>query len=116
MGWFAIGIRRISASINTTAMRSSGLRSPQPCSGSMQSLNSAHDSDASSARRRNRFTLLLLIAVCAAPIVASYIAYYVWQPSGHVNYGELLEPRPLPDTALVALDGSTFRFGDLKGS
>jgi hypothetical protein len=33
-----------------------------------------------------------------------------------VNYGELLEPRPLPDAPLAALDGSTFRFRDLKGS
>jgi hypothetical protein len=82
----------------------------------MQSLNSVRDSDAGNRRRRSRLTLLLIVAVCAAPIVASYIAYYVWQPSGHVNYGELLEPRPLPDTALTALDGSTFRFRDLKGS
>ena len=82
----------------------------------MQSLNSAPDSDAANRRRRSRLTLLLIVAVCAAPIVASYIAYYVWQPGGHVNYGELLEPRPLPDTPLLAPDGSTSRVSDLKGS
>ena len=66
-------------------------------------------------RRRNRRTLWLLLAVCAAPIVASYTAYYFWPPSSHVNYGTLLEPHPLPDTGLVALDGKAFRFADLKG-
>lgn len=82
----------------------------------MQSLNSAPASDATSGRRRSRFTLWLLVAVCAAPIVASYVAYYVWQPSGHVNYGELLTPRPVPEGVLSGIDGSTVRFADLKGS
>jgi hypothetical protein len=82
----------------------------------MQSLNSVRDSDAGSGRRRSRLTLFLILAVCAAPIVASYLAYYIWQPSGHVNYGELLEPRPLPDSALAAPGGSTFHMSDLKGS
>lgn len=82
----------------------------------MQSLNSARDSDATAVRRRSRLTLWLIIAVCAAPMVASYIAYYVWHPSGHVNYGELLEPRPMPGTPLTALDGATFGFHDVKGS
>ena len=82
----------------------------------MQSLNSARDSDAKTVPRSNRIKLWLLLAVCAAPIVASYIAYYVWQPSGHVNYGELVEPRPVPDSGLAALDGSAFSFTILKGA
>ena len=82
----------------------------------MQSLNSAPDSDARKSRPRSRLTLWLLVAVCAAPILASYIAYYVWQPSGQVNYGELLEPRPMPDSQLRTLDGATFRFSELKGA
>ena len=80
----------------------------------MQSLNSAHDSDVKTGPRRNRWTLWLIVAVCAAPIVASYLAYYVWQPSGHVNYGELLEPRAMPDVALSTIDGRAFRFAELK--
>jgi hypothetical protein len=82
----------------------------------MQSLNSARDSDAGSPPRRKPLTLWLILAVCAAPIIASYVAYYIWRPSGHVNYGELLEPRPLPDTALAALDGSSLKLSELKGS
>jgi hypothetical protein len=53
--------------------------------------------------------------VCAAPIVASYVAFYWWQPSGRVNYGELLEPRLMTDTPLERLDGGHFRFSDLRG-
>jgi hypothetical protein len=66
-------------------------------------------------RKRNRRTLWLLLAVCAAPVIASYIAYNFWRPSSHVNYGTLLEPHPLPDAGLVALDGKVFRLSDLKG-
>ena len=82
----------------------------------MQSLNSARDSDVKSVPRSNRLKLWLLLAVCAAPIAASYIAYYVWQPSGHVNYGELLDPRPVPGSPLAALDGGAFSFTSLKGA
>ena len=66
-------------------------------------------------RKRNRRTLWLLFAVCAAPVIASYIAYNFWRPTAHVNYGTLLEPHPLPDANLVALDGKVFRLSDLKG-
>lgn len=48
------------------------------------------------SKRNGRLTLGLLALVCALPVAASYLAYYVWQPQGQVNYGELLEPLPLP--------------------
>jgi hypothetical protein len=79
----------------------------------MQSLNS--DPAVNPQPRRSRLTLWLILATCAAPIVASYIAYYFWHPSGHVNYGELIEPRRMPDVALQSIDGSPFRFSDAKG-
>ena len=72
-------------------------------------------SDASARLRRSTFTLWLILAVCAAPVIGSYIAYYLWQPAGHVNYGELIEPRPVPDAALELADGRHFRLSDLKG-
>jgi hypothetical protein len=77
----------------------------------MQSLNS----DVNARARRSKFSLWLIIAVCAAPIIASYFAYYLWRPSGHVNYGELIEPSPLPDDALRMLDGKPFRWTDVRG-
>jgi len=68
-----------------------------------------------SGSRKSRATLWLLIALCAAPVVASYVAYYWWQPSGHVNYGELLQPRTVPDVPLPLADGTTFRMSQLRG-
>lgn len=56
-------------------------------------------------RRRGRRTLLLLAFVCALPVVASYLAFYVWQPLGRVNHGELLTPTALPATVLEGVRG-----------
>jgi len=75
----------------------------------------SHSSDATAPRRRSRLTLWLILAVCAAPLVGSYLAFYFWRPASHVNYGELLQPRPLPDMSLQRLDGKAFRFSELKG-
>ena len=54
-------------------------------------------------RRRNRIKLLAILAVCAAPVIASYFTYYVIKPDGRTNYGELIEPqRSLASLALAA--------------
>jgi cytochrome oxidase Cu insertion factor (SCO1/SenC/PrrC family) len=66
-------------------------------------------------RKQSRATLWLILALCIAPVLASYIAFYFWQPSEHVNYGELLEPHPLPDAHLRRADGTPFHWGELKG-
>jgi len=64
---------------------------------------------------RSTRTLWLLLAVCVAPIVASYAAFYFWRPAGTVNYGELLPPQPLSDAPLVLADGKPFAFERLRG-
>ena len=33
-----------------------------------------------------------MLLVCAAPVIASYLTYYVIRPEGRTNYGELLSP------------------------
>ena len=73
------------------------------------------DTDAAATPRRSTLTLWLILAVSVAPIAASYIAFYFWQPSAHVNYGELLEPQLLPQADLTLQDGRPFRFSELKG-
>jgi hypothetical protein len=75
----------------------------------------SHDTAASANLARNRRTLWLILLVCAAPIIASYLAYLFWAPTGRVNYGDLIEARAMPDTSLAASDGSAFRFSELKG-
>lgn len=61
-------------------------------------------------KKKSLLSLWLLVGLCVAPVVASYVAYYFWQPSDHVNYGELIEPRPLPDAGL-ALDANVRESG-----
>jgi hypothetical protein len=66
--------------------------------------------------RRYR-TLYLLLAVCIAPVLASYTAYYLLPPQGRTNYGALIEPqRPLPSLTLKLLDGSNLAAASLRGS
>ena len=65
--------------------------------------------------KRSRAALWLIIAVTAAPVAASYLLYYLWAPGRTVNYGELIEPRPLPELPLTLLDGSPFRLSQLRG-
>lgn len=72
------------------------------------------DSD-DARRRRGRLNAFFILLVCAAPTVAAYLAYYVWQPQGRVNYGELIEPRPVAAAPLAGADGRPFAFADLRG-
>jgi hypothetical protein len=65
--------------------------------------------------KRSSAPLWIIITLCAAPMIAAYIAYYVWPPTSHVNYGELIEPRLLPDAELVALDQRRLRIASFKG-
>jgi len=65
-------------------------------------------------RRRGRRVALLILAFCAAPTVAAWLAYFVWQPQSRSNYGELLEPRTLPDPELRWPDAGTFRLSELR--
>jgi len=60
-------------------------------------------------------SLWLIALLCAAPIAASYFAYYFAQPTGRTNYGELLQAPPLPPARLELVDGSAFDIGRLKG-
>lgn len=56
--------------------------------------------------RMGRLKMLLVWAVCAAPVIASYVTYYVIRPQARANYGELIQPpRDMPpDTALPLKD------------
>lgn len=64
---------------------------------------------------QSRKTLWLVAAVCIAPFVASFTAYYFYQPEGRVNYGELMADKQLPAAALKLVDGGAFSLGQLRG-
>ena len=55
--------------------------------------------------RRGRRTLLLLALVCLLPVLASYLAFYVWPPQGRVNHGRLIGPLALPAGTLAGAGG-----------
>lgn len=66
--------------------------------------------------RAGRWKMLLVLALCAAPVIASYITYYVVRPEGRRVFGVLIEPqRPLPDLVGASLDGAKLNLRDLKG-
>lgn len=65
--------------------------------------------------RMGRIKMLLILLVCASPVIASYFTYYVLRPEGRRNYGELIDPqRPLPALTATALDGKAVALSSLK--
>jgi hypothetical protein len=60
----------------------------------MDSLISApDDGKIDSATKRGRIQMILLLLVCAAPVIASYFTFYVVRPQGgKANIGELVSP------------------------
>ena len=73
----------------------------------------ADDAGRTASGRRK---MLIVLLVCAAPVIASYFAYYVVRPEGRRNYGELVEPqRPLPSVTATTLDGKPVALPSLQG-
>ena len=70
--------------------------------------------------RRARLKMLAILLVCAAPVIASYLAYYVIKPSGRVNYGALIEPQRgvpigLNRRTTAPLDGAATSLAHYRG-
>lgn len=72
--------------------------------------------DARNRTRLGRLKMLLVLLVCAAPVIASYLTYFVIRPEGRTNYGTLILPtRTLPELALRTLDGAPVAAKSLHG-
>jgi hypothetical protein len=71
------------------------------------------------ARRtaRGRIKMLLVLAACAAPVIASYTAFYLLRPEGRSNYATLIEPsRAMPaNLPLADLEGRAVSAASLRG-
>jgi cytochrome oxidase Cu insertion factor (SCO1/SenC/PrrC family) len=66
----------------------------------------------------NKTKFLVIVALFALPIVASYLTYFVWTPKGGVkNYGALIKPETLPETlTLTAINsGAPTTLQTLRG-
>jgi hypothetical protein len=59
--------------------------------------------------------LLLIFAACAAPFVLGTLAFFFYQPSGRINYGELLEVKPVSLPEGVTLSGATLNAAQFTG-
>ncbi len=87
------------------------MRSPEPLTLTVHGVNTPDLADSHEAQARRtrmgRIKMLLVLLVCAAPVIASYLAYFVVRPQGRNNYGELIQPtRSLPALRLTSLDGA----------
>ncbi|MFX8293382.1 hypothetical protein ABTL29_19450, partial [Acinetobacter baumannii] len=67
-------------------------------------------------QRAGRLKMLLVLALCAAPVIASYFTFYVVQPRGQA-YGELITPAvEMPaDLPLSDLNGQAVAPASLRG-
>lgn len=66
--------------------------------------------------RSGRIRLLLVLLVCALPVIFSYLTYYIIRPQGSTAYGELIDPpRALPDMAATNLKNELSNLQDLRG-
>ena len=72
-------------------------------------------STANAAQRSFRINLVLIFAVFAIPLIAAYLSYFVWPPQSRLNYGELIEPKTLPDAALRDAEGRDMPLSKLRG-
>lgn len=69
--------------------------------------------------RNGRIKMLLVLLVCASPVIASYLAFFFYRPQGATNYALLIDPpRPLPaasDLPLASLAGRAVDPASLAG-
>lgn len=68
-------------------------------------------------KQSGRRKLFFVLAICAAPLLASYFTYYVIKPESRTNYGTLLDPRnySMPALGSTALDGTALSLEAYKG-
>lgn len=76
--------------------------------------------DDSQRTRTGRWKLLLVLLVCASPVIASYFTYFVVRPEGRTNYATLITPRPgasheWPGFPMKDLQGQAVQARSLRG-
>lgn len=103
-------------SSDASALQSASTAQDQPLGLTVHAMPAINSSGVRSADTRSgRWKMILVLLVCASPVVASYFMYYVVRPEGRRNFGELINPqRPLPALATRTLDGKTGTLTALK--
>ncbi|ABF07154.1 cytochrome oxidase Cu insertion factor (SCO1/SenC/PrrC family) [Cupriavidus metallidurans] len=67
--------------------------------------------------RRGRLQMLMLLLVCASPVLFSYFTYYVIKPTGgSTNYGVLIDPqRPMPPVQVTNERNESVPLASMRG-
>ena len=66
--------------------------------------------------RMGRWKMIVMLLICASPVIASYFTYYVLRPEGRRNYGELIQPqKDIPQLTVKNLQGEAVPLVSLKG-
>lgn len=92
----------------------------EPLAFTVHTLSGPDLADPVLAQRRRTLTgrlkMLLVLAVCAAPVVASYFTYFVIRPQGRTNYSTLILPtRGVPELTLRNLEDAPVPARSLRG-
>jgi len=101
---------------NSSARGSSA--ATEPLSFTVHSVPSPDLGDAARRTAIGRLKMIAVLAVCAAPVIASYLTYFVIRPEGRTtNYSELVTPpRPVPEgLPLTTLAGERVKPASLQG-
>jgi hypothetical protein len=96
------------------------MNNPEPVSFTIHGVNPPDLVDAEQARQRRtrmgRIKMLLVLLVCASPVIASYFTYFVIRPEGRTNYGQLIAPtRAMPALQLTTLAGEAVLATRMRG-
>lgn len=94
--------------------------SPHPLEMTVHSLPQSDaaviDTDMAQRTKNGRWKMLMVLLLCASPVIASYFAYYVIRPEGRRNFGELINPqRIVPNLNATSLDGKSVNLQTLTG-
>lgn len=101
---------------SNTSAPGSAASSPEPVSFTVHSQPDPRTLPGGVQQRTGRLKMLLVLAICAAPVIASYFTFYVIKPQGSA-YGELIAPTvDLPgDLPLTDLQGRAVPADSLRG-
>ena len=94
--------------------------SPHPLEMTVHSLPQSDaatiSTDMAQRTKNGRWKMLMVLLLCASPVIASYFAYYVIRPEGRRNFGELINPqRIVPNLNATSLDGKSVNLQTLAG-
>lgn len=101
-------------------MNNESKQSPHPLEMTIHSMPQSDSvsgsADMAERTKSGRWKMLLVLLLCASPVIASYITYYFIRPEGRRNFGELINPqRVVPNLNATLLGGAGVNLQTLTG-